>query len=231
MSEVFEVDPSRPDEAVEAVAAAAHALRTGHLVVFPTDTVYGIACRPDESSATSRLFQAKRRPAGLNLPVLAHSAEEALDLIQANDAATRLAGAFWPGPLTLVMSRAARSIDWFLGEQTRTIGVRVPDHPLSLALLERAGPLAATSANISGSPPSPDPTALPDAFGEAVAVYILVSPGSQDPAGRSSTVVDLDGDEVRVLREGPIDAREIARVAEVPSGRSRTSRTNPHSVH
>jgi tRNA threonylcarbamoyl adenosine modification protein (Sua5/YciO/YrdC/YwlC family) len=231
VSEVFEVDPSRPEEAAEAVATAAHALRAGRLVVFPTDTVYGIACRPDEPSATSRLFRAKRRPAGLNLPVLAHSSGEALDLIQANDAATRLASAFWPGPLTLVLPRAERSMGWFLGEETRTIGVRVPDHPLSLALLERAGPLAATSANISGSGPSPDPAALPDAFGEAVAVYVLVSPGSHEPAGSSSTVVDLAGDELRVLREGPIDAREIARVVGAPSERRRTARTNPHSVH
>jgi L-threonylcarbamoyladenylate synthase len=231
VSEVFEVDPSRPDEAVEAVAAAAHALRAGHLVVFPTDTVYGIACRPDEQSATSGLFRAKRRPAGLNLPVLAHSAGEALNLTQANDAATRLAGAFWPGPLTLVLPRAERSMGWFLGEETRTIGVRVPDHPLSRALLERAGPLAATSANISGSAPATDPTALPDAFGEAVAVYVLVSPGSQEPAGSSSTVVDLADDELHVLREGPIDAREIARVAHIPSETSRRARPNPHSVH
>jgi L-threonylcarbamoyladenylate synthase len=231
VSEVFEVDPSRPEEAAEAVAAAAHALRAGHLVVFPTDTVYGIACRPDEPSVTAGLFRAKRRRAGLNLPVLAHSAGEALGLIKANDAATRLAGAFWPGPLTLVLHRAERSMGWFLGEDTRTIGVRVPDHPLSMALLERAGPLAATSANISGAAPSPDPTALPDAFGEAVAVYVLVSPGSQDPGGSSSTVVDLTGDEFRVLREGPIDAREIARMAGIPPGMSRTARTNPHSVH
>ena len=227
MSEVFEVDPSRPEEAAEAVAAAAHALRAGHLVVFPTDTVYGIACRADEPSATSRLFRAKRRPTVLNLPVLAPSAGEALDLIQANDAARRLAGAFWPGALTLVLPRAERAMGWFLGEETRTIGVRVPDHPLSLVLLECAGALAATSANISGTAPSPDPTALPDAFGENVAVYVLISPGSQPPAGSSSTVVELAGDELRVLREGPIDAGEIARVAEIPSG----ARTNPHSVH
>ena len=227
MSEVFEVDPSRPEEGVEAAAAAAHALRAGHLVVFPTDTVYGIACRPDEPSATSRLFQAKRRPAGLNLPVLAPSTGEALDLIQANDAARRLAGAFWPGALTLVLPRAERPMGWYLGDETRTIGVRVPNHPLSLALLEQAGPLAATSANISGSAPSPNPTALPDAFGETVAVYVLISPGSQHRTGSSSTVVELAGDELRVLREGPIDAGEIARVAGVPSG----ARPNPHSVH
>jgi L-threonylcarbamoyladenylate synthase len=227
VSEVFEVDPSRPDDAAEAVAAAAHALLAGHLVVFPTDTVYGIACRPDEPSATSRLFRAKRRPAGLNLPVLAPSAGEALDLIQANDAARRLAGAFWPGALTLVLPRAERSMGWFLGEETRTIGVRVPDHPLSLALLERAGPLAATSANISGSAPSPDHTAIPDAFGETVAVYILISPGSQDLAGSSSTVVELADDELRMLRNGPIGAGEIARVVGIRSG----ARTNPHSIH
>lgn len=212
MSAVFEVDPSPPAQAAEAIEAAATAFRAGALVIFPTETVYGIASRPDDPKATARLFEAKRRPAGLNLPVLAPSAEEAWELVVAGEAAQRLAAAFWPGPLTMVLPRGGRSRDWSLGEERGTIGLRVPDHAFSLALLERLGPVAATSANISGVAPLAGRAALQEAFGEAVAVYIVARTGAAGPAGQSSTVVDLTGRELRVLREGPIDPTRIAAV-------------------
>jgi L-threonylcarbamoyladenylate synthase len=227
MSVLFEVDPGDPAGLAEALEAAAEAVHVGHLLVFPTDTVYGVACRPDEPMATSRLFEAKRRPLGLSLPVLAPSTGEALDLAVPDDAARRLAGAFWPGPLTMVLPRSERSSDWPLGEATRTIGVRVPDHAVSLALLARTGPLAATSANLSGQRPLDDLASLREAFGLTVAVYIVERRAAPDPAGRSSTVVDLTEQVFRVVRKGPIDAAAISRVAGVSSG----ARTNPHSVH
>ena len=212
MSAVFEVDPLRPAEAAEAVEAATEALKAGDLVILPTETVYGIASRPDDPEATGRLFEAKRRPAGLNLPVLASSAEEAFGLVEANETARRLAAAFWPGPLTMVLPRGARSREWPLGDEKGTAGVRVPDHALSLALLRRAGPLAATSANVSGAAPLNDRAALQQTFGEAVAVYILARTVTSPVAGVSSTVVDLTGDQPRVLREGPIEASRLAAV-------------------
>lgn len=212
MSAVFAVDPSRPDEEAEAIHAATTALRAGALVILPTDTVYGIASRPDDPQATASLFEAKRRPAGLNLPVLAPSPEEALELVVANEVARRLAAAFWPGPLTMVLPRSGRSKSWQLGERPATVGVRVPDHALSLALLRRSGPLAATSANISGLAPVAGPAALQEAFGEAVAVYLVARTVAEAPLGVSSTVVDLTGEELRVLRKGPIDATRLAAV-------------------
>lgn len=209
MSVLLEVDPRRPDEVAEIITVAADAVNAGKLVVFPTDTVYGIASRPDDPRATNGLFEAKRRPPGLNLPVLVSSAREALGLVASNEAARQLAEVFWPGPLTMVLHRGARSQDWFLGEATQTIGLRVPDHALSLALLERAGPLAATSANISGRPPLHDQTAIQEAFGDAVAVYV-VARTARPPSGQPSTVVDLTRPDLRVLREGPIDAASLA---------------------
>jgi L-threonylcarbamoyladenylate synthase len=223
MSLVFEVDPSRPSEADQAIQAAAEALEAGGLVVFPTETVYGIASRPDDEEATARLFEAKRRPLGLNLPVLAQSPPEALELVSPSVVARRLAAAFWPGPLTMVLPRGAPSRGWSLGEATATLGVRVPDHAISLALLKRSGPLASTSANISGIPPLSERAALQQAFGEAVAVYVMIAPGMEIDAGRSSTVVDLTGRELRVLREGPIDAARLLAVA--------NPRPDAHSVH
>jgi L-threonylcarbamoyladenylate synthase len=214
VSAVFEVDPTRPVEAAEAVDSAMAALRAGALAIFPTETVYGIASRPDDPAATARLFEAKRRPVSLNLPVLAASAEEALELVEANEPARRLAAAFWPGPLTMVLPRGARSREWSLGDETGTMGVRVPDHPLALALLQRAGPVAATSANFSGAAPLNDTAALQQTFGEAVAVYVVARAGTESLAGVSSTVVDLTGDELRVLREGPINASRLAAVTQ-----------------
>jgi L-threonylcarbamoyladenylate synthase len=226
MSRLFDVDPSHPDMAMAAIEAAAEAVRAGNLVVFPTDTVYGLACRPDDPAATARLFAAKRRPPGLTLPVLAASADQALDLVVPDERAARLAEAFWPGPLTVVLPRGQPSRDWRLGDVAESIGVRVPDHPLVLTLLQRTGPLAATSANISGEESIGEGRILREAFGENVAVYLL-APRSSGSA-RSSTVVDLTGGDLVVLREGPIDPSVIIAAAGDAGG---MASQKGHSVH
>jgi L-threonylcarbamoyladenylate synthase len=226
MSRLFDVDPSHPDTAMEAIDVAAEAVRAGNLVVFPTDTVYGLACRPDDPPATARLFAAKRRPSGLTLPVLAASADQAFDLVVPDERAARLAEAFWPGPLTVVLPRGRASRDWRLGDIAESIGVRVPAHLLALALLQRTGPLAATSANISGEQPIGEGRSLAGAFGENVAVYLLASRSAG--SARSSTVVDLTGTELVVLREGPIDPRAILAAAGPAGG---MASQKGHSVH
>jgi tRNA threonylcarbamoyl adenosine modification protein (Sua5/YciO/YrdC/YwlC family) len=209
VSRTFHVDPARLDQAVQAMAAAAKAVEDGLLVVLPTETVYGIACRPDHPDATERLFRAKQRALGLNLPVLAGSAEDAWKVGQANEAARTLARAFWPGPLTLVLPRTERSRPWHLGEVADTVAVRVPDHPLCAALLARTGPLAASSANLSGLPTPADEEGLIAAFGEAIAVHVFLAPGVSPPSGLASTVVDLTGASPRVTREGPVTSGDV----------------------
>jgi L-threonylcarbamoyladenylate synthase len=209
VSRIFEVDPARPDDADPGLAAAEEALARGSLVVFPTETVYGIACRPDDPAATDRLFQAKRRPRGMNLPVLVGAAEAAWEIAEPSPAARRLAGAFWPGPLTLVLPRTDRSRQWRLGEATSTIAVRVPDHPISLAFLSRTGHVAATSANRSGHPPSADPDELVATFGDAVTVYLLLARGASPPSGSASTVVDLSGESPLLTRGGAVAMEAI----------------------
>lgn len=204
---VVDVDAVDPASVAGAVALAAEALWAGRLVVVPTETVYGIASRPDDAAATERLFTAKRRPPDLNLPVLAAVADEALALGQASDVARALADELWPGPLTVVMRRSERSRGWRLGGDRATIGVRVPDHPMTLALLRETGPLAVTSANRSGEPPAVDRDALVAAFGSAVDVYVVS--GAAPSGGRSSTVVDLTGPRARRLRPGPVDGRVL----------------------
>ncbi|MGH2572021.1 MAG: L-threonylcarbamoyladenylate synthase [Actinomycetota bacterium] len=219
MSEVYEVDPARPEAAGSAIDAAADAIAAGLLVLFPTETVYGIATRPDDHAATARLFEAKRRPPDLNLPVLAANASEAFGVASATGPAERLAASFWPGPLTMVLRRTGRSSPWALGRRPDTIGVRVPDHALSGLLLARSGPLAATSANLSGHPPVEDPEALLATFGQGVAVYVVVAAGSKQPKGTPSTVVDLTGERIRILREEGIDRVHLM-AAMAESGRA-----------
>jgi len=136
------------------VSEAADAARAGRLIVLPTDTVYGIGTRPDDPAATERLFDAKARPSDLELPILAATAAEARTLARFDARADRLAGACWPGALTLVLPRTGVSTGWELGGDPATVGVRVPHHPLALAVLAATGPLAVTSANRSGAPPA-----------------------------------------------------------------------------
>jgi L-threonylcarbamoyladenylate synthase len=194
------------DPLAEAVAAA----RRGRLIVFPTDTVYGIAARPDDPAATVRLFTAKARPRDLTLPVLVASAAEARGLARFDDRADRLAAACWPGALTLVLPRTPASEGWDLGAGVGSIGVRVPSHPLALALLAATGPLAVTSANRSGRPPATTCDELVEAFGDDVAVYLC----EDEPlAGSASTVVSLLGPALEVLRSGGIDARTLERLS------------------
>jgi tRNA threonylcarbamoyl adenosine modification protein (Sua5/YciO/YrdC/YwlC family) len=184
------------------IAEAAAAARRGALIVIPTDTVYGIATRPDDPRATSRLFEAKGRPADLALPVLAASVDVARELASFDERAERVATALWPGALTLVLPRAAASRAWELGGGGATIAVRVPRHPLAIAVLERAGALAATSANRSGEPPARTCEELELTFGDMVDVYICEE---RELAGEASAVVDLSGSQPRVLRAGGLD--------------------------
>jgi L-threonylcarbamoyladenylate synthase len=194
---------------MDVIAQAAAATRDGRLVVFPTDTVYGIGTRPDDPAATARLFEAKRRPRELELPVLAASLNEVRTVAVLGDAAESLANACWPGGLTLVLNRAPMSAGWELGGDPLTIGVRIPRHPLARSLLAAAGPLAVTSANRSGEPPASTCEELESSFGDDVALYLC----QEAPlAGRPSTVVDLAHGPARVLRRGAVAPDVIARL-------------------
>jgi L-threonylcarbamoyladenylate synthase len=195
----------------EAVGAA---LR-GELIVMPTDTVYGIGTRPDRPDATRRLFAAKGRPRDLELPVLVRSAGSAADLAVMDERAMRLAAGVWPGALTMVLPRTDESVSWDLGGDPSTIGVRVPHHPLALAVLAGTGPLAVTSANRSGEPTPATCPELVEIFGDAVSVYLC----EEAPvAGRASTVVDLAHGEVTLLRVGDVSQARIAELLGRSSG-------------
>jgi L-threonylcarbamoyladenylate synthase len=188
------------------VEDAAGAALAGRLIVIPTDTVYGIGTRPDDPAATAALFDAKGRPRDLAIAVLVPSRASAREIAAFDPRADALAGRFWPGPLTLVLPRKDASHRWDLGTDARTIGVRVPHHPMALAVLSRTGPLAVSSANRTGEPTPSDCDGLARAFGARVAVYLC-----QDQAlvGTASTVIDLTEAELRVLRAGGLGQAEL----------------------
>ena len=191
--------PAALDEAETALAA-------GLLVVFPTDTVFGLAADPVVEGATGAVFATKRRARELTLPVLVANLEQARSVASLDRRAEALAERYWPGPLTIVMRRTAASSSWDLGEHRASVGMRVPDHPVALELLRRAGPLAVTSANISGEPPSRDCDEVVRTLGDGIAVVLCWGPA---PGGRASTVVDLTGQQPQVLREGEVSSAEI----------------------
>ena len=186
--------------------AAAAALR-GELIVFPTDTVYGLGTRPDDPSATARVFEAKERPRDLELPVLVATVESARRVAVFDGRADHLAAGCWPGPLTIVLPRGADAAAWDLGGDPATVGVRAPRHPLALAILAETGPLAVTSANRSGHPPAETCDELHALFGEVVAVYLCQGDRLE---GVASTVVDLAHGPATILREGSVSVAAIA---------------------
>jgi L-threonylcarbamoyladenylate synthase len=197
VADVFELQgPEEP-----ALKAAEDALSAGELVVFPTDTVYGVAASPDVPGATDRLFTAKRRPRGLPLPILAAAVEDAASVGVFDARAWTLGGHFWPGGLTMILPRAPRAKDWDLGDEHVSVGVRIPNHPVALGLLARTGPLAVTSANRSGAPIPPTCEGIRASLADTVAVYLCAGSARGDIP---STVVDLTGREPQVLREGAV---------------------------
>ena len=183
------------------IEAAAAAIRKGLVVGMPTDTVYGVGVDPTNPEAVERLFILKGRPAHKPIGLLAASVEQVSEIAVLEGVAPGLARLHWPGALTLIVRPRLVMPDWVGHAQTRTIGIRVPDHPTTSELLEATGPLAVTSANLSGQTEVLDDVAARAVFGDGVAVYLNgVSPG-----GSASTVVDVSGPRPVVIREGPIE--------------------------
>ncbi len=189
---------------------AASALIAGQVVAIPTDTVYGLAVHPERPRGTEALFALKGRPLSLGLPVLVSGTEQAEGLVSGGlpEMARRVVERFWPGAVMLVVRRRA-GIDWLLGGDATTIGIRCPDDPVARALCERVGPLAATSANVHGEAPFTTAEEIRARFGDEVA---LVIDGGR-LAGRPSTVVDMTGEQLRCLREGTVSLAELEAVS------------------
>jgi L-threonylcarbamoyladenylate synthase len=202
-------DCSDPDARAEGLAAAAHAVRGGRLVVLPTDTVYGLGCDAFSADAVRGLLAAKHRGPDMPVPVLVGSWSTIDGLVLSVPRAAReLIEAFWPGGLSLVLPHAP-SLTWDLGITRGTVMLRMPLHPVALELLREVGPMAVSSANISGRPPATTGAEAAEQLGASVSVYL---DGGPCQVGVASTIVDLTGSEPRVLREGAVGVVEITEV-------------------
>jgi tRNA threonylcarbamoyl adenosine modification protein (Sua5/YciO/YrdC/YwlC family) len=206
MSAVERHATSTEEEREAAVTAAAAAVRRGEVVVIPTDTVYGIAADAFSHDAVRRLLAAKGRGREMPPPVLVSAATTLDALAEGVPAWARtLVETFWPGPLTLVCRQQA-SLMWDLGETRGTVAVRMPDDEVALAVLERTGPLAVSSANLTGRPAATDADAAEEMLGDVVAVIV---DGGTSPGGEASTIVDATGPQGRVLRRGALSLEEL----------------------
>jgi L-threonylcarbamoyladenylate synthase len=221
------VDPRHPDAAI--IARAADVLRRGGLVAFPTETVYGLGANALDSTAVDGIFAAKGRPA--YNPLIVHVADAARARGVARDwpdVAERLARAFWPGPLTLVLPKRSE-VPSSVTAGLDTVAVRVPSHPVALALLEAAGiPIAAPSANRSTEVSPTTGSHVEKSLGDRVDLILDAGP---TPVGIESTVVDVTVSPPVVLRPGSITLADLARVAgnvsEASASRGDEARRSP----
>jgi L-threonylcarbamoyladenylate synthase len=188
-----------------AIANALEVLLSGGLVAFPTDTVYGVGALVFDEKTVESIYAAKERPVEKAIPVLIG---DAVDLNQVADEipmpAARLIARFWPGPLTVLVPKKS-SLPTVVSANS-TVGVRVPDHELARSLLRLAGPMAVTSANISSQP---SPTTAEEVLTQLGSRIAMILDGGRTPGGVPSTLVDCTGDEIQILREGPISKETL----------------------
>ncbi|MGZ4722488.1 L-threonylcarbamoyladenylate synthase [Oryzihumus sp.] len=207
MTQRFETTEETEREA--GIAAAALAVQRGQLVVLPTDTVYGIGADAFSPDAVRALLEAKGRGREMPPPVLV-SAATTLDALAVGvpSYARALVEALWPGPLTIVC-RQQPSLQWDLGDTRGTVAVRMPDHPVALELLSRTGPLAVSSANLTGQPAATDADEAERMLGGRVEVLL---DGGPTPGPVPSTIVDVTGPVGRVLRRGAVPLERLAEI-------------------
>ncbi|GAA4484890.1 L-threonylcarbamoyladenylate synthase [Microbacterium panaciterrae] len=220
MSPVF--DSRDADQILTGMRQARQAISRGELVVLPTDTVYGVGADAFSPAAVQRLLDAKGRGRQQPPPVLVGSVATLTALVESVPEPVRLlVDEFWPGGLTIVLP-AQPSLVWDLGETHGTVAVRMPDHKIALALLEETGPLAVSSANLTGQEAAVEIDDAERMLGDSVTVYLdhgRLTPDEQ-AAGVPSTIVDAtslvrpggEDAKVRVLRDGAISREELARV-------------------
>ncbi|MPV87782.1 threonylcarbamoyl-AMP synthase [Georgenia ruanii] len=203
-------DCQDPEERSAGLDEAVNALGRGALAVIPTDTVYGIAADAFDARAVAALLAAKGRGRQMPPPVLVGSPETLDGLATEVPGVVRdLVTAFWPGPLTIICL-AQPSLAWDLGDTDGTVALRMPADETALALLRRTGPLAVSSANLSGQPSANTAAQAVAYFGDKVAVYLDAGHAG---GGVASTIVDATAERLTILRQGALSRAELAAVA------------------
>ncbi len=216
----LEIKPLRSEESdtqtrllqarsAQAISETAVAIRAGQLVVFPTDTVYGIGCNAFDAEALQRLFEVKKRPLDKGIPILLADVTD-LDKVarEVPAIAKQLIDRFWPGPLTLIVPKRADLPEAI--SENDGVAVRIPDHLATRAVIRAAGgAVAASSANQSGDPPA---QTAESALAALEGLVAIVLDGGQTDLSEPSTVIDCTGETVQILRPGPIRTADIALV-------------------
>ena len=174
-------------------------IQKGGVVVFPTDTVYGVGCNPHNQNAVNKIYSIKGREKTKYLPILAYSKKDIASIAFFDEMSEKIADKFWPGPVTLILKIKDKKIERTLGLEDK-IAVRVPNHPCTLALLEKCRILVGTSANFSGQPSFSDSRELKKRFSG----YDLLLDGGQIIDSCESTIVEVIGNELKIVREGKI---------------------------
>lgn len=219
------LDCTDPEQRTLALGRAAKAVRDGLVVVLPTDTVYGVGADAFDVVAVAMVLAAKHRGREMPPPVLVPDARTVEGLaLDVPMYARILMRQFWPGPLTLVL-RAQPSLRWDLGETNGTVALRMPDDEVALALLAEVGPMAVTSANVTGQPPATTGREALDQLGGAVAVYLEDGPRM---GGLPSTILDCTGEEPVVLRAGALSVEDVRGVLGTTTLRDRPSAPEQH---
>ncbi|GGY01735.1 L-threonylcarbamoyladenylate synthase [Streptomyces tanashiensis] len=202
-------DCNEATDRVTGLREAASAVRRGELVVLPTDTVYGIGADAFSSEAVGDLLSAKGSGRGMPTPVLIGSPNTLHGLVtDFSEQAWELVDAFWPGALTLV-AKHQPSLQWDLGDSRGTVAIRMPLHPVAIELLTEVGPMAVTSANLTGHPAPQDCDAAQGMLGDSVSVYL---DGGPIPGIVPSSIVDVTGKVPVLLREGALSPEELRKV-------------------
>jgi L-threonylcarbamoyladenylate synthase len=202
------VNPREPDPAV--VRQAAEMIRQGLIVAYPTDTLYGLGADPRNATAVRRLFDLKGRPEASALTLIAADVAQVREAAEMTVAAERLAARWWPGPLTVVLEAApVLAAECLAGG--RTVGIRVPDHPVAVALSRAAGfPVTATSANRTGATAA----STPDAVAEALPDVDAILDAGSAPGGPPSTIVYVTASDVTLVRAGVVPWDRVLRSLE-----------------
>ena len=198
------ISASSPD----AIQQALEVLQAGGLVAFPTDTVYGVGALAFDGKAVESIYKAKNRPIEKAIPILIGDAEDITKIsFEVPLMAKKLAERFWPSPLTIVVPKHLSLPDSITA--TNTVGIRVPDHVVARSVLRAAGPMAVTSANLSGHP---SPSTAQEVFAQLNDRIALIIDGGKTPGGVPSTLVDCTGSQPIVVRQGPISLNQILAV-------------------
>jgi len=182
----------KPDR--EGYTRAAQLLRGGGVVAFPTDTVYGLGAAADDELAQKRIYAMKNRPVGMPLILMVAARSQLEGWVHIDARAEAVIERWWPGPLTVILHATGGG----------TLGVRIPQHEIALELLRASGPLMTTSANLHGD----EPAMTADEAGQVPGLAAVLD-GGRAPGGTASTVVDMSGPEIHILREGAIPAAHV----------------------